>query len=53
MDALVREARARGHVGLRLSVEEDNLKALRLDANLGFRTVAQNGNARTMLLGVT
>jgi ribosomal protein S18 acetylase RimI-like enzyme len=53
MDALVREARARGHVRLSLSVEEDNLHALSLYAHLGFRRVGQNENAWTMLLEIT
>jgi ribosomal protein S18 acetylase RimI-like enzyme len=49
MHALVAAARQEGHRSLSLSVEEDNVRALRVYANLGFRRVGREDNAWTML----
>jgi ribosomal protein S18 acetylase RimI-like enzyme len=50
MLALIELARSEARPGLSLSVEEDNLRAMRLYEGLGFERRVRIGNAWTMLL---
>jgi ribosomal protein S18 acetylase RimI-like enzyme len=52
MHALIAAARQEGQRALSLSVEEDNVTALRIYTKLGFRRVGRDDDALTMLYRV-
>ena len=50
MQGLIQHAKSEGRPALSLSVEEDNMRAVRLYQHLGFERVGKVGNSWTMLL---